>query len=341
MKEFKNKFKFKSILHKMLASFLTIIIFILIIIATSVFSASQASSETNEIIQDRIPAMLKLESLAINFANRNRAAHEFLVTNNSARISEFKDLSEESAILEQELLKLYDNEEITEVIELTADWTNEVDARVIDQNSAGNNLTAISNMNVLSPKTNKILEIYQDNISYIENEMEANAKRIENVQRISVMIIIAVGVLAIAISVLIAWFTTKSITKPLSEMKNRLEAFSQEDFSADPMAVETNDEIGELASALNLTQGNLVALMMSVQEASNVLSNSSNEITDMNREVHTGSSQIAATMQELASGAEAQANSASNLATDMNIFSTTTKETLEYGQEITQSSEEI
>src|SRR5699024_11386758 len=105
--------------------------------------------------------------------------------------------------------------------------------------------------------------------------------------------------------------------KPLSEMKNRLEAFSQEDFSADPMAVETDDEIGELASDLNLTQGNLVALMMSVQEASNVLSNSSNEITDMNREVHTGSSQIAATMQELASGAEAQANSASNLATDI------------------------
>src|SRR5699024_3128865 len=255
MKEFKNKFKFKSILHKMLASFLTIIIFILIIITTSVFSANQASKETNEIIQDRMPAMLKLESLAINFTNRNRAAHEFLVTNNSARISEFKDLSEESALLEQELLELYDNEEIVEVIELTAEWTNEVDGRVINQNSVGNNLTAISNMNALSPKTNRILEIYQDNILYIEDEMETNANRIENVQKISVMIIIAVGIFAITISVLIAWFTTKSITKPLSEMKKRLDAFAQEDFSADPMVVETNDEIGELAASLNLTQG--------------------------------------------------------------------------------------
>jgi len=341
LKNLQFKINFKSIFHKMIASFSAIIVFILVIVATSAFSAIQASNTTNEMIQDRLPAMLKLEDLATNFATRNRVAYEFLVTNNSSRVSEFSELSEQSAMMEQELLTLHDNDEITEVIELTAYWTNEVSARVIDQNSAGNNLTAASNMNDLAPQTNQILEIYQNNITEIESEMAAYAEEIENVQRISMIVIVSVGIIAIALSVLIAWLTTKSITDPVRAMKNRLEAFSEEDFSADPIVVETNDEIGQLASALNLTQGNLVALMMSVQEAASILSNSSQEFTDTSREVQTGSNQIAATMQELASGAEAQANSASNLATDMHSFASTTKETFEYGQEINQSSEEI
>src|SRR5699024_5814607 len=289
MDKIKEMFNFKSILHKMIASFSTIIIFILIIVATSVFSSIQASNATNEMIQDRLPAMIKLESLATNFSTRNRAAYEFLVTNNSSRVTEFEELSEESSILEQVLLALHDNNEIAEVIELTADWTNEVNARVISQNSVGNNLTAIENMNGLSPQTNRILEIYQDNIIEIENEMETYAKEIENVQRISIIVIIIAGLIAIVISILIAWLTTKSITNPVREMKERLEAFSQEDFSADSIVIETDDEIGQLASALNLTQGNLVALMMSVQEAPNVLSTSSKECTNTNREVQTGS----------------------------------------------------
>lgn len=341
LKEVQLKLNFKSILHKMLAGFSATIIFIVIIVVISTFSAIQASNNTNEIIQERLPAMIKLEDLATNFATRNRATYEYLVTGNDSRISEFTSLTEQSAILEQEVMALHDNEEIAEVIELASVWSSEVQSRVIAQKDAGNDLTAESHLNSLKPTADAIQVIYQQNIMEIEEEIAELSEDVVRAQRISMFLIVSLGVLATLGSVAIAWVTSKSITDPVREMKDRLEEFSNQDFSGDPLVIDSSDEIGELAASLNLTQGNLMVLMMSVQEAADLLSRSSQEYIETSREVQMGSNQITATMQELASGAEAQANSASNLAADMDSFSETTKETQVYGQEINESSEEI
>lgn len=341
LKRLQLRLNFKSILHKMLVGFSATILFIIIIVAISAYSAVQASNNTNVIIQERLPAMIKLEDLATNFSTRNRAAYEYLVTGNDSRISEFTTLTEQSSILEQEVMTLHDSEEITEVIELASVWSNEVQSRVIAQKGAGNDLTASNHLNSLRPTADAIQVIYQQNVTAIEEEIAELSESVVTAQRISMILIVSLGILATLGSVAIAWITSKSITNPVREMKDRLEEFSKEDFSGEPLVIDSSDEIGELAASLNLTQGNLMVLMMSVQEAANSLSRSSQDYIETSREVQMGSSQITATMQELASGAEAQANSASNLAADMDSFSETAKETLVYGQEINASSEEI
>lgn len=341
LKKVQFKLNFKSILHKMLAGFSATILFIVIIVAISAISAIQASNNTNAIIQDRLPAMIKLEDLATNFATRNRAAYEYLVTGNDSRISEFSTLTEQSALLEQEVLALHDNEEIAEVIELASLWSSEVQTRVIAQKGTGNDLTASSHLNSLKPTADAIQVIYQENINALENEITVLSDEVIRAQRVSMILIVSLGVIATLGSIAVAWVTSQSITNPVREMKVRLEEFAEQDFSGEPLKIEATDEIGDLAESLNLTQGNLMVLMMSVQEAANQLSTSSQDYINTSREVQVGSNQITATMQELASGAEAQANSASNLAADMDSFSETTKETLVYGQEINESSEAI
>ena len=341
LKKINIKINYKSILHKMLVGFSGTILFILIIVGVSALSSIQASNNSNKITQDALPALLKLEDLATNFASRNRVAYEYLVTTNDSRVSEFVALTDQSKILEQQVLEVIDNEEIKEVIELASTWTNEVQSRVLAQTTVGNSLTAESNMNSLKPIADAIQTIYQENIDGIETEIEELSRDLVTAQRNSLIVIFSFGAIAILSSIVIAWKTSQSITTPVREMKERLEEFSREDFSGDPLVVDSTDEIGDLGASLNLTQGNLMVLMMSVQEAAGLLSTSSKEFLNTGREVQQGSNQITATMQELASGAEAQANSASNLAADMDTFSETTKETLEHGQEISQSSEAI
>lgn len=341
MKKFFQKLNFKSILHRMLASFAIIILFIVVIVAVAISSSMQASSEASYMIQDRIPGMLGVEELTQNFINRGKVSYEYIITGNEARQAEFMELTEESNRLENELLEYYDNEMIHEVIELAAQWTEAVETNVIEQNAMGNDLIAATNMNDLNSQTSTILSIYQETLENLENETNAIGQEVESAQNSVILVTAIFGVLAIAFSIAIAWFSSKSISNPVREMKDRLEAFSAEDFSAEPMVIDTEDEIGQLAAALNLTQGNLVSLMMSIQEAADLVSNSSEEFMNTGREVGMGSNQIAATMQELASGSEQQANSASNLAGDMDIFTNTTKETLDYGKEINESSVEI
>ncbi|MEY8291461.1 HAMP domain-containing methyl-accepting chemotaxis protein [Carnobacteriaceae bacterium 52-44] len=341
MKEIGKKIQFRSIRDKMVAGFTVVILFIIAIVAVATISSYQASQQSNAVIQDRLPAMMKLQELNQNFITRNRVIYEYLVTDNEARQKEFIELTEESNQLEQEILEDYDNEEMERVIQAAAEWSNNVRVSVINQHEAGNDLIASSSMNNLSPIGSEIQRIYQENLDALEDEVAEIGQEVDRAQNFVLTLTVSLGILAIIISIAIAWITSRSITNPVREMKDRLEAFSNEDFSAEPLVVETRDEIGELAQALNTTQANLVALMMSVKEAAETLSDSSQEFMDTSYEVQTGSNQIAATMQELASGSESQANSASNLAADMDTFSATTKETLMHGQEINESSEAI
>jgi methyl-accepting chemotaxis protein len=341
MKEIGKKIQFRSIRDKMVAGFTVVILFIIAIVAVATISSYQASQQSNAVIQDRLPAMMKLQELNQNFITRNRVIYEYLVTDNEARQKEFIELTEESNQLEQEILEDYDNEEMERVIQAAAEWSNNVRVSVINQHEAGNDLIASSSMNNLSPIGSEIQRIYQENLDALEDEVAEIGQEVDRAQNFVLTLTVSLGILAIIISIAIAWITSRSITNPVREMKDRLEAFSNEDFSAEPLVVETRDEIGELAQALNTTQANLVTLMMSVKEAAETLSDSSQEFMDTSYEVQTGSNQIAATMQELASGSESQANSASNLAADMDTFSATTKETLMHGQEITESSEAI
>src|SRR5699024_11195371 len=281
------------------------------------------------------------EDLTSNFVTRNKVAYEYIVTGNDARGKEFIELTKESQEIEKELLENYSNEEVEEVIALAGEWSEDVKKSVINQMAQGNDLIASSSLNNLNPIANEILSFYENSLDILDSEVVKVGKEVDQSQNYVLITTLSIGVIAIIASIAIAWVTSKSITDAIREMKDRLEAFSKEDFSAEPLVVKTRDEIGDLAASLNMTQENLVVLMMSVQETVEQLLSTSKETMSSGHEVQTGSGQIAATMQELASGAESQANSASALAVDMDTFSTVTKDTLTHGEEIYRSSEAI
>ena len=86
------------------------------------------------------------------------------------------------------------------------------------------------------------------------------------------------------------------------------------------MAIESKDELGDLGRSLNVTQDYLIMLIKNIQNVSQTLDGSSNELYATGEEVQQGTQQIAATIEELSSGTELQANSASNLANEMNTL---------------------
>lgn len=325
----------------MYASFTTIILFILIIIGMNMLSAGYANKTSNEIIQERLPEILLIEDLNLNFNRRIQVAYEFIVTGNETRADEFQNLMNESSLWEKELIDMNDSDELKEVIIASSEWSQVALDTVIYQARLGNDLIASGNLNNLKPKTDAIIASYQEMILGIESDIIERGENLARIQGYATAVSIGLGVVAIVLSFIIARNTTNSITRPIRLMKDRLEAIANADFSSEPMPIETEDELGDLANALNGTQDFLIHLIQNVQTASNTLKASSGELLTTGQEVQQGTHQIAATMQELASGSELQANTASNLATEMDSFADTTKQTLEYGEEISISSKQI
>ena len=334
-----TKLNFKSILNKMIASFSTIILFILVTMVVTIFSTVRSSEATNLIIQERIPEMLKIEEYSSNFRQRLQIAYEYILTEDRTKLDDFGELSNESVQLEKDLSEMNDSEELQEIIALSVNWTRQ--ANFVNESNMPLESVGNTYLTVLAPQTNQITTRHEQLIAGIENEVEQYANEIESVQRTALIVIIVLSLIAVGLSAIIAWTTTQSITDPIRKIKTQLEALSKSDFSSEPLAIQTKDELGELSKAMNITQSNLVNMINRIIAAATSLSNSSHELYATGNEVLQGTNQITATMEELASGTEVQANTANSLASQMSTFNQTTRETLSYGEVISSASEEI
>lgn len=335
------RFKFQSILHKMLASFSVIIFLIIAIIAVSVGSSYRASQQSNHLIQEQVPTMWQLDQISINFMERNKVAYEYIVTGNNTRIEDFNYLTEEAEVIGDTLLEISDDPEIEKMLEVSNQWSEDVKTKVINERALGNDLVATSNLNQLNSVANSIDEIYERKIERLGEEMAVVGQETHKLQNLVVTVTITLGLIAVVISGLVAWFSSKSIVDPVKEIQGRLEEFMNEDFGSPLLEINSEDEIGQLANALNATQRYLIHLMDSIRSTVDTLTSTSQDVARTGQEVETGTHQITATMQELASGAEAQANSASSLANEMDVFAEIIKEAYAHSQEINHSSEDI
>lgn len=191
------------------------------------------------------------------------------MTGNEKRIREFETLTEEGNHLEQEVLAQMNSEELNEAVELSSEWTERVRLEVMEEMEKGNGLIASSNLNTLNPISSMILNIYNENLELIEDEVALHGEELIESQRNSLIITMILGVISIMVSIFISRITSKSITDPVREINNRLNAIAIEDFSQEPIEVKTKDELGQLAESLNHTQVNLMNMMNRVRESVN------------------------------------------------------------------------
>src|SRR5699024_2284165 len=99
------------------------------------------------------------------------------------------------------------------------------------------------------------------------------------------------------------------------------------------------DEIGQLSNAINELSKNMNELIVKVSKAAKSVSNSSNMLNTSSKEVKDGSIQMVSTMEELASGAETQADSATDLTEKMQHFLDSVRVSQQKGKDIANTSD--
>ncbi len=167
---------------------------------------------------------------------------------------------------------------------------------------------------------------YVEDIDKIIASNEAMIKK-DLTQSIMINIVLFVGALIVA--VILAFFLSKDIEKPLIKIKDFAQRLSEYDFST-PIDVTRKDELGQTGDALNTAQKNVSGLVKVIMENSQEITASSQELSATIEEltVKTGTIDesvevIAAGMQE--SSASSQEISASVEEVDSSINELTSK----------------
>lgn len=126
---------------------------------------------------------------------------------------------------------------------------------------------------------------------------------------LSIAITLSTLILAFSSAILLGSLMTRSIAKPVKTLENELNVLSNSGGNlAKPIMVETKDEIGKMAKAVNGFLSNIRVLLMAVVQETKTMrieaDNATQEMIDMTYQVD----EISATTQQLAAGIQQNAS---------------------------------
>ncbi|AMW99965.1 chemotaxis protein [Rummeliibacillus stabekisii] len=334
-------FQLNSIRKKIVFGFSIVIALVVILGVFNILAIQALNKNTNDMVKKEIPLLKLDEQMALNMSERTSLIRGYILYGDSSLKDEFKSQIDESIALENKLLKLSNSTQVKSLIDKKVTWGEQIN-RVIEEYDNGNKEEAKRIMATeVKPLEKEIMDGFKQLSKDREEKIAKDGEEFASYGTSSLICILILTAVAAIAAVLIEIKTVRVISRPIIGLVARVKEMAKGDLSQEKIEPTSNDEIGELILATNEMNENTRLVLEKINSLSNVVASRSEELTQSAMEVRTGTEQIATTMQELASGAETQADSASNLAMIMGSFAEKVEETNENGSLIQQNSEKV
>ena len=338
----KRFFQFKSIKTNILLGFSLVILLAIILGVYNLISINQINHDTNNIVNKELPLLIADEKSALNTAQRLAAARAYVLYGDPQFKEQFHQYTEESVVYQENILELNPTDEVKQLINQTLEWQEIIINDVFNVYDEGNKELAIQNLNKkVAPISALIMDDYEKMSNNRETIIGESGKGIIDNGNSILLTAMIISILVVVLGLFIALVTSNKIAKPIRTVMCRMKLIADGDLSQEPLKITQRNEIGQLIDATNEMSENTRKLLLQINTTVETVSSHSEELTQSANEVKIGSEQVASTMQELASGAEVQANIASTLSATMSDFSHKAEKANTNGIQIHQASNEV
>lgn len=332
---------FKSIRSKLTFSFLIVVLLVIGLGVYNLASVKDVNEMTENIVNKEIPLLMADQKLATTMANRIAAVRAYVLFGNPDYKEQFYTYTELSKEYQAQAEVLAASEEFDQLIVETAAWRESIIREVFDEYDKGNEEIALFNLGKLAEVGSELTSRYEgiaDNRERITNEQgrQIIANGEGTFKTVSI-----VTVIVVIVSMIAAWMVSSIISKPIIKVMDRMKSIAAGDLSQEPLAIHTRDEVGQLGVAMNEMSVHTRELLQNINHVSATVTAQSEELTQSSNEVNAASQQVATTMQELTYGIENEANSASELSSIMEVFTTKVEEANGKGEAIQQASRQV
>lgn len=327
-------FQFKSLRSKILFSFSIIIVLVLALTIENYVSVTRMNQSVEEIMETDIPLMIANERAAYSVARRSTNVRAYLMTGNENYRTLFEENVSDNNHYFSLLQENVDTEEMQQFINQHEEWTQLMLSEVFDLYANGQEDEAEENLALIAPSTTAMLDFLSEHAVESQSLIDDAGDEIVSSGHSTILVNLGLSILVIVFSLIIAFFTARSISNPIKKVMEKMTLISNGNLQSELLIVESKDETGNLAIALNTMQDRLKGIIQNISDASHLLTENSKELSESASEVMSGTDQVAMTMQELATGSETQAGSASKLAAIMDNFSKQVENTTQKGNQI-------
>lgn len=301
---------------------LTLLLFC--ISAIIIYTEIQNVKEDLAALERRSDRAIKVTEMASLFRGKDIRIADYLNTPKDVYIQEFEERRESFNILQEELKATIDTREEEEYFNQIANndqevnnlFLNEIVPAIKSGDLAGATLTRMKTQILRSGTVNKLNEL--------RNLINEQRQLAETLVKDSLNRSIFVLILSIASSIIvgssIVLIVNRLVQKNLNKAIEMAIDISEGSLNVEESKYDGKDEIGQLSLAMNKMLTSLRDMIQQISVVSGTVTGHSEELTQSANEVKEGSKQVAATMQELSAGSEAQANESSELLEAMTSF---------------------
>jgi len=321
--------------------FSAVVVLIVLLGAYIFYTLNSSNQLTEDILEIELPLLIADEQLAIDMANRIATSRGYILTGESSYKDLFNQYTQNSEINQESVIKIGTSQEFKDLIEKTVEWREFIDEEVFTEYENGNEELALSNLIESNAPARELLLAYSEAAKNRENRIISMEENILSSGKTTLLIVSSVIVLVVLLSLLVAFITSNSISRPLRVLMNRMELIAGGDLSSKPLETDLKDEIGQLIVSTNEMGFSTRNLLDKINGVAETVSTQSEELTQSANEVKAGTAQIAMTMEDIATGTESQANNASSMSSAMESFVLKVMDANENGTYIQQSSNSV
>lgn len=155
----------------------------------------------------------------------------------------------------------------------------------------------------MAPAAKSYIQSVRDLAGFQEKIFENSKKQVDAIYEAGRNLLIVLGIIATALGVILAFFLTRSITKPLDYAVNVARIVASGDLRSQ-IVVDSKDETGQLLQALKDMNDSLVNSVSQVRTGIDTIATAANEIASGNLDLSSRTEEQASSLEETASSME-------------------------------------
>ncbi|YCA12396.1 methyl-accepting chemotaxis protein [Bacillus sp. AK128] len=325
----------KSLKWNILFSFGIILVILTVVSIGTNAMIVNYNQKVEEMIEVESKLLVNNVKLSGNIQERIGLIRGYVLFEDQEYLDQFIAVSEESKLLEEELLKKVNSEEATKLVEMSGELVAMIDEKLVKQVESGSASFALS---VLRQHVTPLGREIAGGFTVLADEREAKIEALTdelitfgNTLIIINFILAGAGIL---LGVLVALFMARRITLPILQVTDRMQKMAEGDFSQAELKTKAKNELGILVTSVNQLVYKLRGLIGQVEESTYQLTAASEELSASSEQSTRAAEQVSAMAQSAAEGANNQLASSEDVLASMQQLSAGLTQVSQNGREM-------
>jgi len=286
----------RSVGKKIWGGFLTVLLIMVVIGASSLWSLFKVSDEYRFLIDDRMNKIVLLEKLSAIQNEISNNIRGYMIYKESTFLENRDQLNSEATEILQELDSLVKSEEARNVLADVTDRINTYESMtgfILEDFQKGNEKNAMGLAYEASGQLKKAKDGISQLIEHQNKQRDTTEKALHNLLQTTRILTIGLIALALIVSIIVARVISNGIARPVASLTAVIKQMAEGNFASEPIQIKNKDEIGEMASAFNVMANDIRQVISSTRESAVQLAVQAEELSASSEESLAASEMVA------------------------------------------------